>query len=160
MPPAPERPKESRRWIVLLISVLIAVVIASCGLCAWAGSGLFGSIYNQASDLVVGSQTLVDNYYGALQSQQYNQAYAYLHPEGSINGLSQAEFIQRAQQADKQYGPVLRYSSSQPAYTTNGTQITNVSITVSVARQHKQYTVQLKMQKFNNQWKIIDYNQL
>lgn len=160
MPPAPGQPKGSKKWIVLLVSVLLVVVIASCSLCVWAGTTFFGGVYSQASDLVLGTRTLVDNYYGALQNQQYSEAYTYIHPEGSINGLTQAQFVQQAQQADKQYGPVLSYTSNPPTYHTNGTQFTDVMIVVNVGRKNKQYTVNLSVQKINNQWMITDYNQL
>ncbi|GLV58545.1 hypothetical protein KDH_53760 [Dictyobacter sp. S3.2.2.5] len=149
-PPA----RRSRKWLWILLSVLAVIVIGSCGLCAWASSSLISQPFSAA----LGSTQLVTDYYSALQNKQYTQAYSYLSPEGSIKGLTSDQFVSQATQRDGLYGPVLRYTPSQTKI--DGTSLDSMSMDVTVARQKKSYTTHLQLKLINNQWKIVDYDQL
>jgi len=108
--------------------------------------------------LGVGNGTnVVNQYYSALQSQDYAQAYSYL----STTATSQNQFIQAAQQADAQEGVVQSYTSKNLQVKSTGTS-NNIQfiIDVDVTRQHKSYTTQLTLGLVNQHWKILSYNQI
>ncbi|GHO88762.1 hypothetical protein [Dictyobacter formicarum] len=155
-PPA----KQSRKWIWILISVLAVIVIASCGLCAWASSSLIGKTYSQTFNAVINSNQLINDYYSAVQNKQYTQAYNYLSPQGSLKDMSRDQFIAQAIKRDELYGSVLRYTPSQPQLNPyNGSNLDSLSINVDIARQKKSYTAHLQLKLINNQWKIVSYDQ-
>jgi hypothetical protein len=159
----PPRPKKSRKWLWIGGLIITLAVLLSCGACSWVAYPIITQAYQQASSAVYGSQDLVNNYYTAIQNQQYNQAYTYLTPQGSNAHLTQDQFIQQAKQRDNQYGPVYRFTPGTPSVNyndTNGQTIDRFTISVTVARAKKTYTVQLSAQKINGAWKIDKFNQI
>ncbi len=159
----PPRRKKSHKLLWISLSILAVVILLSCGLCSWATYPIITQAYQQASSAVYGSQDLVNNYYGDIQNQQYSQAYTYLTPQGSDAHLTQAQFVQEAQQRDKQYGPVYSFTTGTPSVTynnTNGQTIDSFSVDVTVARAKTKYTVHLFAQKVNGTWKIGNFNQI
>ncbi|GCE19314.1 hypothetical protein [Dictyobacter kobayashii] len=155
--PGPPPVKQSRKWTWILISVLAVVLLASCGLCAWAGSSFIGNTYSQAYNAVINGNQLISDYYSAVQNKQYTQAYNYL----SLPNTSRDQFIAQASRQDELYGPLLRYTPGQPQITNyDGSNLDSFSINVDISRQKKSYTAHLKLKLINNQWKIISYDQL
>lgn len=152
-------PKKSYKWVWILVSVLSVLILASCGVCAWASSSLFGSAFQQASTVVYGGRDLTNNYYEAIQNKRYSQAYSYLSPRGELKNLTPAHYLKQAQDLDEQYGPVYKYVAGTPSvsYNTPGTDIDHFTISVDVTRAKKSYRVLLTMYKINDQWKITDY---
>lgn len=159
-PFAPPQPvKKSRRWIWIVVSSLSVVLLASCGLCGWATYSIFSSTYQQVS----GSLTVVNDYYAAIQTQNYHAAYADLAPQDSISGLTETQFTQQAQSRDSQNGRVLSYTPGQPTYSTNtntGPDLSRFTITVTVQRAKLNYVVLLTIQKVGNTWKITDFDRI
>ncbi|GCE05290.1 hypothetical protein [Dictyobacter aurantiacus] len=154
---SPPPARQSRKWLWILLSVLALIVIGSCGLCAWASSSLISQPFSAA----FGSTQLVTDYYSALQNKQYTQAYSYLSPQGSLTGLTRDQFVSQATQRDELYGPVLRYTPSQPQINSyNGDNLDSMSMDIMVSRQKKSYTTHLQLKLINNQWKIVSYDQL
>ncbi len=146
---------------MIILSVLVAIMLISCGLCAWVAVPFFGRIYNQAYNVEVNGLQVVNDYYAALQNKQYAQAYADLSTQGSLKNLSQAAFIAQAEQQDNLYGPVLRYTPGQPNLSNyNGETLTTFPITVDIARNKQSYTVHLQLTEVHNQWKITNFDRL
>jgi hypothetical protein len=159
----PPQGKKSRRGLWILLAVLAVIIVLSCGLCSWAVYPIVTQAYQQASSAVYGSQDLVSNYYGDIQNQQYSQAYTYLTPQGSDAHLTQTQFVQEAQQRDKQYGLVYSFTAGTPSVSydnTNGQTIDSFNVDVTVARAKTKYTVHLFAQKVNGNWKIENFNQI
>jgi hypothetical protein len=156
---APHRPKKSYKWVWILVSVLSVLILASCGICVWASSSLFGSAFQQASTVVYGGRDLTNNYYEAIQNKRYSQAYSYLSTQGALKNLTPAQYLQQAQSLDEQYGPVYKYVAGTPSvsYDPSGTNIDHFTIPVDVTRKKKSYQVLLTMYKIHDQWKITDY---
>ncbi len=152
-------PKKSYKWVWILVSVLGVLILASCGVCAWASSSLFGSAFQQATTVVYGGRDLTNNYYEAIQNKRYSQAYSYLSPQGELKNLTPAQYLKQAQELDEQYGPVYKYVAGTPSvsYDTSGTDINHFTISVDVTREEKSYRVLLTMYKINDQWKITGY---
>ena len=159
----PPRHKKSHKLLWISLSILAVVILLCCGLCSWVAYPIITQAYQQASSAVYGSQDLVNNYYGDIQNQQYSQAYTYLTPQGSDAHLTQTQFMQEAQQRDKQYGPVYSFTAGTPSVTynnTNGQTIDSFSIDVTVARAKTKYTVHLFAQKVNGTCKIYNFNHI
>jgi hypothetical protein len=158
MQPMQPSQKRSRKWIWLVVSVLGVALLASCGLCSWGVYALVNTVYQP----VVGSITVADDFYSNLQNQDYAAAYADLAPQGLITGLTLNQFTQQAMQADTQYGPVTSYMPGQPGFnsTSNGPDLSIVTLPVSITRTHSTYGSLLTLQQEGGKWKIIDYDRI
>ncbi len=161
--PAPPTAKKSYKWVWILVSALGVILLASCGVCAWAASPLIGNAFQQANSVVYGGRDITNNYYEAIQNQHYSQAYSYIYSQQSLNGLTLDQYQKQAQALDEQYGPVYKYIPGTPAISyntdtnTSSTTIDHFTIKVDVTRKKKSYQVLLTMYKINNQWKITKY---
>jgi hypothetical protein len=159
-PPPGIRPpvRQSRKWMWIVIAMLGGVLLLSCGLCSWAGFVLFTPIVQDQAN----ASSLVNNYYAAIQSRNYTEAYSYLAPKGTSSGLTSAQFIQQAQNRDTQYGPLRSYVPGQPSLSpdtdsgnTTSLDPSRLTITVDVTRPRLNYTVLLTLEKVNHTWKIV-----
>ena len=157
--PAQLAPKKSRRWIWIVVATMSVALLAGCGLCSWGAYNIFVPAYQQAN----GSLNAVTGYYSAIQAKNYESAYSYLAPSGSISGLTLAQFTQQAQSADSQYGPVLSYTP-QPVVSlsdpNNPPSLSRLTLTVNVGRSSKSYTVLLTTSQVGNSWKIVDFDKI
>lgn len=160
--PAPPPARKSRSWLWILISILLVVILGSCGLCTWAVSSSIGPIFSQTFSAASDGTKLINDYYDAIQNQHYSQAYADLNTQDTLNGLSQQQFMALASKQDDAYGHVLRYTVAQLQPTTYGNNgsLDNFSVIVKVSRTKISYTAHLTIKQINNQWKIVDYDQL
>jgi hypothetical protein len=151
--------KKSHKWVWILVSALGVLLLASCGICAWAISPIFSDAFQQANSVVYGGRDTTNNYYEAIQSKHYNQAYSYLYTPQSLKNLTQDQYLKQAQALDDLYGPVNTYVPSTPniSYGTSNTTIDHFTITVDITRTKKSYQAVLTIYKINNQWKITDY---
>lgn len=153
--------KKSRKWLWITISTLTALVLLSCCLCTWQVARLVGPTSTQVFGAVINGTQVSTDYYVALQNQQYPQAYSYLSPEGSIQGITSDQFIAKATKQDDLYGPVLRYTVGQPILNNyDGKSLDSFTIKVDVSRKNKNYTSLLHIKRINNEWKITDFDQL
>ncbi|GCF06452.1 hypothetical protein [Dictyobacter arantiisoli] len=157
----PPRPKKTNKWTVIAISILVGLLLLSCGICFWAGTSMFGGMFNQVYNGLSNGTQVVNNFYDALQNKQYAQAYHALKPQGSLKNISEQDFITRAEKQDTLYGPVLRYSVGQPDLSKyDGQVLDTISLPVDVARTKKSYTAHIQLKLINNQWKITAIDNL
>jgi hypothetical protein len=141
--------KRSRRWVWIIVSIFTVAILVSGVLCTWAFYNLFNATYQQAT----GSMNVVNDYFQHLQSQGYASAYNDLQ----ISGLTEDDFIAKAQQSDAQYGTLLSFAVGQPTLPTNPgstPDFSQWSITVNVTRAKSSYPVLLTVQKVGGDWKI------
>ncbi len=162
MPPA----HKSRKWMWIVLAMLGGVLLLSCGLCTWAGYLFIAPTVQDQANAV----SLVNDYYEAIQSRNYNDAYLDLALKGTGSSLTREQFIQQAESRDSQYGPVRSYVSEQPspAANTNGGNTTglnfsHLTVTVNVSRARLSYPVVLsfeKVEKVGGSWKIVDFDRI
>ncbi len=161
-PPVPAQsraPQKMPRWLRIFVWVTSVIILFGLGACGWLSFQVFGIAYQQ----VTGSVNVANSYYGAIEAKNYSAAYADLNPQGSIRGLTQAQFIQHAQQIDSQDGPITDYTPGVPNYNYSATSLPDLSsftLPITVSRTHTAYTVTLTLQKVRGQWKIIDFTKI
>jgi hypothetical protein len=158
-PPPPTQPvaRRSRRATWMVFALLGGVFLLSCGLCSWAGLTLVTPIFQSTTR----AMNVVDDYYEAIQAKNYEAAYRYLSPEGTINGLSREQFIAQAQKQDTELGPVLSYTPSTPTFGSgNRMNLSQMTVPVQVNRAKLHYATVLTVKKVGSDWKIVDYNRV
>jgi hypothetical protein len=154
VPPAPPyapepQPKPRRRgrvlWIVLGIIVVLVLV------CVGGAIALFSFATNN------GATSAVNQYYMAVEQQNYAMAYTYLDTSGiGLNGqsLTQALYIQANQAIDLARGKVSSYSITSSSINSNNG-VNTAAITVNVTRNGQSYDVHLQLKQESNGWKIV-----
>lgn len=155
--------RRSRAWIWIVVSIFAFAALAFCGLCVWIGYATVGQSMRQIIDIEASGRKVANDYYSALQAKNYSLAYSYLHPQDSITGLSEQQFVQKAQDQDSKYGSVLSYAPGTPSVTQSslsGADITHFTISVEVNRQNLRYTALLTFRKIGSQWKITDFDRI
>ena len=148
---------------VIVLAMLGGVLLLSCGLCTWAGYILIAPTVQDQANAV----SLVNNYYEAIQSRNYSDAYSYLALQGTGSSLTREQFIQQAESRDSQYGPVRSYVSEQASLSPNtnggsttGLNLSHLTITVNVSRARLSYPVVLSLKKVGGSWKIVDFDRI
>jgi hypothetical protein len=156
----PQQPRQSRRalWIVLgIIGGILVLSCAFCGILFALGAGPIASIVGS----IAGPTNVVNQYYNAIQRQDYPTAYSYLDTNLiATNGqtLTQDLYTTGAQALDLAKGKVSSFSIGNISLTNNNNTAT---VTVSVTRgSSPPYTVQLQLQKVNGTWKITSFNNI
>ncbi len=139
-PPA----KRSYKWVWIIVAVIIAALLISGGLCAWAFYTLFNTTFQQTT----GSMNVVNDYFQHVQSQGYENAYRDLQ----ISGLTQNDFLAQAQASDTRNGSVISYTVEQPAPVSGN--LSEWRYTVDVKRTKTSYPVLLTVQEMGGSWKI------
>lgn len=146
---APQPPRKGpRRGLWIALAIIGGVIVLGCAACAIFG----GSIIGLAFGLTAGPRNAVDDYYKAIEQQDYAKAYTYLDTSGvSIQGqqVTQPVYTQAAQAIDRVEGPVTNY-------TTTNTNVNNdtATVTVNVTRGTRATTQTLSLRKIGNDWKI------
>ncbi len=144
-PPA----KRSYKWVWIVASIFTVAALVSCGLCGWAFYQLFNTTFQQET----GATEVVNNYFQHVQNQRYTNAYQDLQ----INGLTQDDYITKAQASDTQNGLLLSFVVGQPTVGSNSGSGPDLSLwrfTVDVTRAHASYPVLLTAQNIGGSWKI------
>jgi NTF2-like N-terminal transpeptidase domain len=154
VPPGPtyaaeQQPKPRRRgrvlWIVL--GIIVVLVLA----CIGGAIALFNFVTNN------GATNTVNQYYTAVEQQDYATAYTYLDSSGiGLNGqaLTQALYIQANQTIDFAKGKVSSYAITSTSNNSNNG-VNTAAITVSVTRNGQSYDVHLQLRQESNGWKIV-----
>ncbi len=93
-------------------------------------------------------ETTATEYYQAIEDQNYDYAYSFLDPNAT--GLSQAAFLQMAQDADKAEGKVQSFSVA--AFPPK--------VVMTVSRNMGPYHVHLLFQQENDAWKIVSLDRI
>lgn len=146
-------PKKSRRWLWITLAIVGGVLVLACGGCAFA-TGFF-------ANMVGAPNSAVDQYYKAIESQDYNTAYTHLQVDtftwqGQQIQASSAVFTQIGNALDTQKGKVTKH-------TITSVNVNNDSATVKVDVTRSgtsTYTVTLELSKVNNEWKITRLDNL
>ena len=141
--------KRSYKWVWIIVSILIAGLLLSGGLCVWAFSSLFNTAYQQVNSSV----NVVNDYFQHIENKSYENAYRDLQ----ISGLTQGDFIAKVQASDTQYGSVISFRAGGPSFSSNPSSGSNLSqwrYTVDVTRVKTSYPVLLTVQQIGGSWKI------
>lgn len=124
---------------------------ALCGIFFVAGIGFFAKT-------VAAPALVVNQYYSAVQKQDYNTAYSYIDQNliaTSDQASTQQAYTLAAQELDTLKGPVSSFSVGNITANNNIT-----SITVSVKRGNNSYDVHLQLQQVNGAWKITSIDNI
>lgn len=155
VPPPRARGSRKKYWIIL--SILSATILLSCGLCSWWAYSNLGPVVQDATSITY----LVTNYYQHIKQEEYEAAYNYLASED----MSQATFIEQAQQRDNELGSVSSFqiTGANPQVSdsdANSDVLASVySVTLSVVRGTAQsYNVHLELRKPERTWRITSFD--
>ena len=150
-----QQPRRSRRglWIALaIIGGLIVLSCAVCGILFVTGAAFFAKT-------VAGPAIVVNDYYNAVEKQDYNSAFSYISTNlTASNGqnLTQELYTTAAQALDTVKGKVTNFSVGSISVNNNV-----ASVTVSVTRgSASPYDVHLQLQQVNGSWKITSYDNI
>jgi hypothetical protein len=151
---APGAQKKSRRGLWIALGVIGGLFVLLCGIFVVAGAfgvGLFASV-------VSGPTNAVNQYYTAIEHQDYKTAYSYLQLDtftvsGQQVAANEALYVQLASGLDTAKGKVTSHSISSIQVNNN-----DATVVVSATRSGQSYTVQLELQKVGNDWKIVRFN--
>jgi flagellar basal body-associated protein FliL len=152
-PPAPmPQRKKSLRW--LWITLVVVVLIIAGGVTA-----LVLAVVNSPAKVAV------QNYYNAVEAQNYAQAYSYLDIQTlSFNGqqqtASQGLYTQVAQAIDQANGKVTAYTITGINLNSSTSTGNTATITVNVTRGGKTQEVHVQLQQEGNDWKIVGIDHL
>lgn len=127
---------------------------AICGILFVTGVGFFAKT-------VAAPALVVNQYYNAVEKQDYNTAYSYIDQNlTASNGqpLTQQVYTVAAQALDEVKGKVSNFSVGNISITNNNN---SASVTVSVTRgSTPAYDVRLQLQMVNGSWKITSYDNI
>ena len=143
---------KSRRRLIIITGILAAIAIFAC-----IGSYAIYNIYNGIS-ASAGASTTAGNFLAALSSRNYDQAYQYLGPAITLS-LQKEQFTQQAQNLDRCYGAVKKYTEVQGSASNQGSS-QSYSYTITRERLAKPYGLRLTLQHDQydpNTWKLADY---
>ncbi|MBX5450250.1 DUF4878 domain-containing protein [Thermogemmatispora sp.] len=151
-PQPPQPPRRSLRWLWITLAIVAGLVVLVCGGCILVGYivALTGS-----------PDSTVNNYYSAIQKQDYNQAYSYLAIDtltiqGEEISATQSRFALAAATIDQQAGTVTRYS-----ITSSSTDGNEATVVVHVTRSSGvAYDVHLQLTKIGDEWKITQLDNI
>jgi hypothetical protein len=153
-PPLPQ--KKRRRWPWILAIIAGILVLAFVG-------GIFAIV---AAVNNSPAKTVSQQYYAAIENQDYALAYSYLDPsikvtyQGQTQQINQQLFTQIAQGYDQVQGKVSDYSISGVDVSASSSDGNTANITVNVTRNNKAYDVHLQLQQEGNDWRIVGFDNL
>ena len=143
--------KKSRKRLWTILGIVGGILVLACGGCAIMGALGIGFF----AKTVAGPISSVDQYYKAIESQDYNTAYSHLQVDNFTLGsqtlpANATIFTQLANVLDSQRGKVTKYS-----ITSTNVNNDTATVTVSVTRRGPPYTVTLNLKQVGNDWKIV-----
>jgi hypothetical protein len=140
-------PNKVRRRIIILGSIFAIAAIIACVVGVLLASGLLQSS---------GPAATVTDFFNAVSSKNYEQAYQDLGPAITIR-LNQQDFTKQAQDLDQRYGPITDYKEVPNSATTQDTSQSYV-FTVKRSKLKTPYNLRIVLQQDPNEgWKITDY---
>jgi hypothetical protein len=160
VPPSPPSyappPKKSRRglWITLGIIFGVILLIFVGGIVA-----IVAYVNNSPA------KTVTQQYYTAVENQNYAQAYSYLDIQTlTLNGqqqqATQALYTQVAQIVDQQNGKVTNYNITGVNLNSSTSAGNTATVTVDVTRNGKTQEVHVQLRQVGNDWKIVSIDHL
>jgi hypothetical protein len=149
-------PKKSRRrlWITLGIIFGVILLIFVGGIVA-----IIAYVNNSPA------KTVTQQYYDAVKTQNYAQAYSYLDIQTlTLNGqqqqATQALYTQVAQLIDQQNGKVTDYNITGVSLNSSTSAGSTATVTVNVTRNGKTQEVHVQLRQEGNDWKIVSIDHL
>jgi len=140
-------PNKVRRRIILLGSVFAIAAIIACVIGILLGRGMLQSS---------GPATTVSDFFNAVSSNNYEQAYQDLGPAITIR-LNQQDFTKQVQDLDQRYGPITDYKEVANS-ATNQDNSQSYTFTITRSKLTKPYNLRITLQQdLNEGWKITDY---
>jgi hypothetical protein len=148
---APTPQKRSLRWLWITLGIVAALIVAGCAICGILTANGIGFLAQKAGPVVAAEQ-----YYLAVQKQDYTTAFSYLSNDATltsqkqtvpINGSEQG-YVQAAQLLDTNFGTVTSHTI---AATGSDTAVLTINVTRS---KHAPYSVRFTMVKIGDNWKI------
>ncbi len=147
----PPQQKRSLRWLWITLGIVGVLIVAGCAICGVLTANGIGFLAQKAGPVVA-----VDQYYTAVQKQDYATAFSYLSPDATLTsqgqtvpiGGSQQGYVQAAQLLDENFGTV---SSHTVAATGSDTAILTINVTRT---KHAPYSVRFTMVQVGSAWKI------
>jgi Domain of unknown function (DUF4878) len=155
-PPPPQsgmpQRKKSRRWP--WITLVVVFVLIAGGVTA-----LVLAVTNSPA------KTAVQNYYNAVEAQNYATAYSYLDIQtltfnGQQQTASQGLYTQVAQAIDQANGRVTAYTITGVELNSSTSTGNTATITANVTRGGKTQEVHVQLQPEGNDWKIVGIDHL
>jgi len=151
----PQQPKRSRRGLWIALAIIGGLIVLSCGVCGI----LFATGVGFFAKTVAGPAITVNQYYSAVEKQDYNTAFSYISTNlTASNGqtLTHELYTTAAQALDTVKGKVTNFSVGSISTSNNV-----ASVTVSVTRgSASPYDVHLQLQQINGSWKITSYDNI
>ncbi len=149
VPPTP--PKRSLRWLWITLAIVGVLILAGCATCGILSVNAIGPFAR-----AVGPVVAVDQYYTAVQKQDYTTAFSFLSNDATLTsqnqtvpiGTSQQAYSQAAQLLDANFGTVTSHSVA-----ASGSDTTVLTINVTRTK-HAPYSVRFTMVQIGNSWKI------
>ncbi len=143
-------PRQPNSWLLALV-----MVVGSFLTCTFCAGGFYFAF--TALNFNPGPSGTMSTFWSDMSSQSYQDVYLNLLASNARLQFVQTKFIQDAQQADTDYGPVI--SATQTGQV--GDQKTHETYNYAVIRQKKggkavKYTVTLTLAYSNNSWGITD----
>jgi hypothetical protein len=140
-------PKKIRRRIIILGSIFASAAIIACVLGILLASGMLQSS---------GPATTFSDFFGAISSNNYEQAYQDLGPAITIQ-LNQQEFTKQAQDLDQLYGPITDYQEVANSATVQDNS-QSYTFTIRRSKLKNSYNLRIALQQDpSGDWKIVDY---
>lgn len=158
-PPPPSYvppPKKSRRRLWITLGIIFGVII----LLVVGGIVAIVVLVNNSP-----AKTVTQQYYDAVKSQNYAQAYSYLDIQTlTLNGqqqqATQALYTQVAQIVDQQNGKVTDYNITGVNLSSSTSAGSTATVTVNVTRNGKTQEVHVQLKQEGNDWKIVSIDHL
>jgi len=149
--PQPAR-KKSRRWLWITLAIILLVLIGGT-------TAFVHSVTNSPAN------TVVQQYYNAVEKQDYSTAYSYLDIQtltlnGQQQNASQGIYTQVAQTIDQANGKVTAYNITGIELNTSSSTGNTAAITVNVTRGSTTQEVHVQLQQEGNDWKIVSIDHL
>lgn len=140
-------PDKVRRRIIFLGSIFAIAAIIACVIGILLGKGMLQSS---------GPAATVNDFFNAVSSNNYEQAYQDLGPAITIR-LNQQDFTKQAQALDQRYGPITDYKEVTNSATSQDNS-QSYTFTITRSKLTKSYNLRITLQQdLNEGWKITDY---
>src|SRR5450755_408235 len=147
----PQQQKRSLRWLWITLGIVGVLIVAGCAICGIMTANGIGFLAQKAGPVVA-----ADQYYAAVQKQDYTTAYSFLSPDATLTsqnqtvpvGGSQQGYTQAAQLLDANFGVVTSHTVA-----TTGSDTALLTINVTRAK-HAPYSVRFTMVQIGDNWKI------
>jgi hypothetical protein len=159
VPPIPAYvppPKKSRRKMWITLGIILGVILL---LLVGGFIAIFAYVNNSPA------KTVTQQYYNAVESQNYAQAYTYLDIQNlTFNGQQQqatrALYIQVTQIVDKQNGKVTNYKITGVDLNSSTSAGNTATVTVDVTRNGNTQQVHVQLRQEGSDWKIVSIDHL